>query len=203
MKCIACLYGRILTNRLELWLPFNSDQISFQKGKFTLIHMFTLRLISEIAKKIHVVRIEALLNHTLIHADDTIILSTSRNEFIYKCNELVTFLNESHLNLNLGKSGYLIINPKICDIKGNIILNLGVLMYNASFEYLGVFVADTGSLKQDVKNYIDHMRSVSIKYTNFCKTNKNAPFYTKLEVFDKCVTSALIYGCEVWGEMYK
>ena len=144
---------------------------------------------------------EALLNdiHTLIHANDTIILSTSRNKFIHKCNELVTFLDENHLNLNIGKSGYFIINPKTCDIKGNI-LNSGVLKYNASFEYLGVFVSDTGSLKQDVKKYIGHKRSVSIKYTNFRKTNKNALLYAKLEVLDKCVTSAIIYGCETWGK---
>ena len=139
--------------------------------------------------------------HTLIHVDDTIILSTNRNKLIHKCNELVTFLDENHLNLNIGKSGYLIINPKTCDIKSNIILNSGVLKYNASFEYLGVFVSDTGSLKQDVKKYIGHKRSnVSIKYTNFCKTNKNAPLYAKLEVLDKCVTSAIIYGCETWGK---
>ena len=130
----------------------------------------------------------------------TLILSTSGNEFIHKCNEHVTFLDESHLNLNLGKSGYLIINPKTCHIKGNIILNSGVLKYNAPFEYLGVFVSDTGSLKQDIKSYIEHkLSNVSIKYTNFCKT-KRKHRYAKLGVLDKCVTSALIYGCEIWGK---
>ena len=67
MKCIVCLYDRILANRLKLWLPFNSDQTAFQKGKSiliqkgkstliqkgksTLIHIFTLRLIIEIVNK--------------------------------------------------------------------------------------------------------------------------------------------------------
>ena len=40
----------------------------------------------------------------------------------------------------------------------------------------------------------------SIKYTNVCKTNKNAPLCAKLEVLDKCITSAIIYGCETWGK---
>ena len=44
---------------------------------------------------------------------------------------------------------------------------------------------------------------MSIKFTNFCKTNRNAPLYVKLEVLDKCVSSALIYGCETWGNCLK
>ena len=50
MKSIACLYDRILANRLKLWLPVKDDQTAFQKGKSTLIHIFTLRIIIEIAK---------------------------------------------------------------------------------------------------------------------------------------------------------
>ena len=51
MKALACLYDRIIANRLKLWLPLNIDQTTFQKGKSTLIHIFTLRVIIELAKK--------------------------------------------------------------------------------------------------------------------------------------------------------
>ena len=51
MKALACLYDRIIANRLKLWLPFTVDQTTFQKGKSTLIHIFTLRVIIELAKK--------------------------------------------------------------------------------------------------------------------------------------------------------
>ena len=51
MKAIACLYDRIIANRLKLWLPFHVDQTAFQKGKSTLLHIFTIRIIIEIAKK--------------------------------------------------------------------------------------------------------------------------------------------------------
>ena len=51
MKALACLYDRIIANRLKLWLPFDINQTAFQKGKSTLIHIFTLRVIIEIAKK--------------------------------------------------------------------------------------------------------------------------------------------------------
>ena len=51
MKSLACLYGRIIANRLRLWIRFNVDQTAFQKGKSTLLHIFTLRILIEIVKK--------------------------------------------------------------------------------------------------------------------------------------------------------
>ena len=51
MKALPCLYERIIANRLKLCLPFNIDQTAFQKGKSTLIHIFTLRVIVELANK--------------------------------------------------------------------------------------------------------------------------------------------------------
>ena len=50
MKALACLYDRIIVNRLKLWLPFNIDQTAFQKGKSTLLHIFTLRIAIELTK---------------------------------------------------------------------------------------------------------------------------------------------------------
>ena len=138
--------------------------------------------------------------HTLIHADDTIILSTDRASFIKKCEHVVMFFTENRLKLNLGKSAYLIINPKQTDTKSTIVLSSGVLKYCSEIEYLGVYVTDNGSLKKDVKRFLDKKRAnVSIKYTNFCKSNRNAPLHVKLDVLDRCVSAALTYGCETWG----
>ena len=79
-------------------------------------------------------------------------------------------------------------------------LSTGVLKYCSEIEYLGVYVTDNGSLKKDVKRFVDKKRAnVSIKYTNFCKANRNAPLHVKLDVLDKCVSASLTYGCETWG----
>ena len=289
MKTFACLYDRIITNRFKPWLNFHIDQTAFQKGKSTLIHIFTLRILIDVARKLnvtvyiasvdiekafdHVPRslllkklvklgvgkvmlfalkqlymcslcvikfqgefsdsfrmyrgvrqgaassvlffiafmddlfkyleekcsVEAFLNdiHVLIHADDTIILSTSRDLFIHKCNETIDFFSQNKLNLNIDKSCFLIINPKKEDRRTCITLKSGVLKYKAKFDYLGVIVSDTGLLKEDVKSFIDRKNgNVSVKFTNFCKTNKNAPLHVKLEVLDKCAKASLIYGCE-------
>ena len=138
--------------------------------------------------------------HALIHADDTIILSTSRENFIRKCNETVRFFQSNELNLNIDKSGFLIINPTANDRKSSIVLDSGVLKYKPSFEYLGVIISDTGVLKQDVKSYVEKKSAnITVKFTNFCRTNNNAPLHVKLDVLDVCVTSSLLYGCETWA----
>ena len=55
-------------------------------------------------------------------------------------------------------------------------------------------------LNVDVKSFIDRKSgNVSVKFTNFCKTNKNAPLHVKLDVLDTCAKASLIYGCETWG----
>ena len=292
MKSLACLFDRIITNRLKLWLPMNVDQTAFQKLKSTLIHIFTLRILIELAKKLdktlyigsvdiakafdHVPRslllkklvkfgigkcmlfalkqlylftvcilkfqgelsnsfrmergvrqgaassvllfnayMDGLFDyldskcsledfladlHTLIHADDTIILSTMRDTFIKKCNEVINYFHTNGLSLNLDKSAYLIINPKDNDTKTSVILNSGVLKYKSVIEYLGIFLSDTASIIEDVKRFADKKRSnVSFKYTNFCKVNQNAPLHVKLDVLDTCVSSTLTYACETWG----
>ena len=41
--------------------------------------------------------------------------------------------------------------------------------------------------------------NVSVKDTNLCKSNKNAPLHVKLDVLNPCMTSSIVYGCETWG----
>ena len=41
--------------------------------------------------------------HVLLHADDTIIISTSENSFLQKCNMMLNYFADNKLRLNLGK----------------------------------------------------------------------------------------------------
>ena len=162
--------------------------IAFMDGLFE--HLENKCSVEEFLKDIHV----------LIHADDTIILSTSREQFIKKCNESIDFFTQNKLNLNIDKSCFLIINPKEGDRRSCIILKSGVLKYKSKIDYLGVIVSDSGVLKDDVKSFTTQKNgNVSVKFTNFCKKNKNAPLHVKLEVLDKCAKASLIYACETWG----
>ena len=138
--------------------------------------------------------------HCLLHADDTAILSTNREQFIVKCNHMLDFFEANSLSLNLSKSGYLIINGKEEDLKCSLELKNGLLDYCNEVKYLGVWISDTGRLKEDIERYIKDKRSnVSIKFRNFCRKNFLAPLQIKLKVLNTCVSAALTYSCETWG----
>lgn len=138
--------------------------------------------------------------HALVHADDTIILSTNRSEFVHKCNHMMNYFEINKLRLNLGKSSYMILNPQRNDIKSSIPLNGGILKYKSSNKYLGILISDSGIIKNDVTSFVhDKIGDVLIKYKNFCKSNRNAPLFVKLKVLKTCVTSSLLYACETWS----
>ena len=145
---------------------------------------------------------EPILNtmHCMLHADDTVIISTDRKLFVDKCNRMLQYFDENNLSLNLSKSSYLIINGKEEDTKCDIQLNHGMLEYKARYVYLGAIITDMGCILSDIEQYIVGKRAnVTIKYNNFLRKNFLAPLSIKLKVLDACVSSTLIYGCESWG----
>ena len=141
--------------------------------------------------------------HALIHADDTIIVSTNKQKFIHKCNLTMKFFQENKLKLNMGKCKYIVINRSIRDKKESLVLEGGTLKYTDSLKYLGVYITSDGLISKDVKHYLSTVRpTISLKFTNFCNLNKNAPLHVKLDVLDKCAVPALLYACEVWGRCF-
>ena len=116
-------------------------------------------------------RKEQLINdfHALVHADDTIIISTQLDQFKIKCNYMIDYFLDNSLSLNLDKSSYFIINPKSTDHKISLNLAYGYLKYKATQKYLGVIITDSGNMKQDISQFIHEKRSnVSVKFVNFC-----------------------------------
>ena len=141
--------------------------------------------------------------HMLLHADDTVIFSTSRKKFIKKCNVLLTAFHENRLELNLSKSSFMIINPNdhnLNDLRTNIKLESGWLSYKKSVVYLGVIISDTGKISDDLDAHVaDRSKSVFVKLSNFIKNNNFAPVTIKLKILKSCLESSLLYGCETWG----
>ena len=135
----------------------------------------------------------------LLHADDTLILSTSRELFIRKCNHMIDYFTLNSLSLNLSKSGFLVIGGENGE-KRDVCLKNGILEYKKSVVYLGVIIGDSGILSEDTDAYIENKRAnVTIKYGNFVHRNILAPLDVKLTVLNTCVTASLTYGCETWS----
>ena len=47
-------YNYIYHHQAESWLNFRLDQTAFQKGKSTLIHIFNLKILIDLAKKLKI-----------------------------------------------------------------------------------------------------------------------------------------------------
>ena len=82
---------------------------------------------------------EPVLNslHCLLHADDTLVLSTERNRFRHKCDVLIDAFNTEKMSINFKKSGYMIINGKEADVKCDLKLKTGWLDHKNNHKYIG------------------------------------------------------------------
>ena len=138
--------------------------------------------------------------HCLLHADDTLIISTNRESFIHKCNVLIKTLTDKKMLLNYKKSGYMIINGGEEDLKSALRIDSGWLLYKVAQKYLGVMFSDTGVLKTDISLFLEKKKKdVNVKLASFLNKNVTAPIPIKLKVVNSCINSALTYGCEAWG----
>ena len=138
--------------------------------------------------------------HCLLHADDTVLLSTSRQAFVIKCKEMINCFKEKKLNLNVSKSRYMIINGKANDHKVKLDIGHGYLTYAKTYKYLGYYISDSGKLSDDFSLNVNVKRAnLSIKYNNFCRKNFMAPLKVKFDVLNICLKSSVLFGCEIWA----
>ena len=140
------------------------------------------------------------LLHILLHADDTAVLSTSRDLFIKKCNVLLSAFKVKKVSLNLKKSGFLVINPKSREDTYDIKLEFGWLLYHSTFVYLGGIFSGSGVVLDDVNLHVkEREKSVFVKLANFMRNNPAAPIIVKKKILSSCLNASLLYGCETWS----
>ena len=125
--------------------------------------------------------------HSLLHADDTVLLSISPQTFVKKCKEMVRFFNEKKLSLIIGKSRFMVINGKLDDTKEK-------LDRKRMFELHTI--SDFGKLKDDFEN------NITIKFLNFCRSNYMAPVSFQSDVLNACLKSTIVFGYEIWGNSH-
>ena len=60
--------------------------------------------------------------------------------------------------------------------------------------------SDTGLIKHDINLFIKmKSKEINVKLGSFLRKNEFAPIHVKLKVVNACINSALMYGCEAWG----
>lgn len=140
------------------------------------------------------------LTHCLLHADDTLLLSTSKELFIKKCELTFDFFSSEDLHINLDKTCFMIINPGSEDHRLDLVIRDNILKYKSSHIYLGHILSDSGSITVNFKMQMDTKSpNVTLKLRNFISKNYFAPLHIKYKVMNSCVNSCLLYACETWG----
>ena len=91
----------------------------------------------------------------------------------------------------------MVINGTLCD-KQPIISNTLIIKHCDTYIYLGSPFTSDGSLSSAVKAHVQEKMSHFHKFIAFLDKNFDLPFVVKKRVFDACLLSAMLYGCESW-----
>ena len=99
--------------------------------------------------------------------------------------------------INEGKTKLMVINGNDVD-RQPISLNNLTVKHCDKYIYLGSPFTSDGSLATAIKTHTHEKMAHFNKFTAFLHKNNELPFIIKKRVFDACLVSALLYGCESW-----
>lgn len=135
--------------------------------------------------------------HILMLVDDTVLLSTNRENMIKKLRILLEFCNGYGMKINAGKTKFFVINGEAGDADPLYVDGL-VVDHCKSYVYLGSPFTCDGSVSTAVKEHARSKMCHVLKFASFIRRNNDVPFIVKRRVFDAALLSSLLYGCESW-----
>ena len=138
--------------------------------------------------------------HLLIHADDTTILASSREDAESKLRTLLSNCDANYISLQLTKCEFIVINGNDYD-KQNIPIPNGFVKHVLVVKLLGSHISESGSITVDLQHHMKDRYLAVSKFFNFIRSNRLAPSKTKLKVLEACVTSSLLHNCETFANI--
>ena len=136
------------------------------------------------------------LYHILLHADDCLLLATSKERLIEKFKCLEEYCIKNNIRLQPKKCCFLAINSLETE---SIDLKNGTISCKNEAVYLGSIITSVGNVDADVAAEIKQREKQFNRFQAFLRENYNAPLAMKEKVLDACVTSAVLNNCETWG----
>ena len=134
-----------------------------------------------------------------MHADDILMLATSRAIAIQKLKCLIYYCKENYIKLQLSKCAMMCINGNLHD-QEPLCVEDTILKSVESECYLGSVITNSCNLNKDVEADIKQRQVSIVKFFAFLRTNINAPVQVKLKVLEACVVSALLHNAETWAD---
>ena len=136
--------------------------------------------------------------HALLMMDDSVIMATTRENFIQKIDVLLKFCDDHGMLVNELKTKFMVINHSEEDKAAIVARPNLIIKYTEKYVYLGATITDDGNMLSVMKEHAAMKNAHLLKFTAFNKKNENAPFYTKRQVFRACILSTVLYSCEGW-----
>ena len=133
-----------------------------------------------------------------MHADDLILIASTRSLAISKVKHLIAYCRRNSIILEPTKSQFVVINGT--DVDHTDIKIDDVLISHCSYlSLLGSHLSESGCLKDDMSHHLTKRYQTCVKFYNFVRSNRVAPLQVKLKVLKSCVLSNLLYNCETFG----
>ena len=134
----------------------------------------------------------------LLYADDTIILSESSTELQLALNSLDQYCKAWHLKINVGKTKVLIFSKGKVRCFPKFYIDDDEIDVSEEYVYLGTTFAYNGLFTRAIDKQINQARRAMFILLDKASILRLS-LDIVLELFDRCVTPILLYGCEVWG----
>lgn len=131
----------------------------------------------------------------LDYADDICLLSQNFADIEAKLKVVESEAAKCGLKININKTKVMRINTK-SDRK--LYIRNTELEEVTSFSYLGSTITTTGGSSDDVSSRITKARQSFGQLNNVWRSNQISK-RTKLSLYNSCVKSVLLYGCETWN----
>jgi hypothetical protein len=130
----------------------------------------------------------------LDYADDACLLSHTHQDMQSKLNDLVQESAKVGLVINIKKTEEIRVNAR-----NNKPLQIGneCIKRVEHFTYLGSNISADGGASKDVDLRIQKARGVFARLSNVWRSTSLSK-QLKMRIFNACVKSVLIYGCETW-----
>ena len=141
--------------------------------------------------------LKPLLNlFVLLYADDTILMSESRQGLQNALDALFDYCKYWKLEVNREKTKVMIFHKR--KKSETLRFDSTVLEVVDSFRYLGVEFSRTGSFAKGKKYAFDKAQKALFSLLQSAR-RKNFPIDVLLDLYQKMVIPVLLYGCEIWG----
>ena len=151
-----------------------------------------------VSDEIHTEMEMYLKMYVLLYADDTVILAESSNELQSALDSLNKYCQKWQLKINVSKTKIIIFSKGKVRVYPKFYIGSKEIEVSEDYVYLGVTFAYNGIFNRAIDKQINKARRAMFALLDKAKT-LHLPLDIVLELFDRCVTPILLYGCEIWG----